>query len=493
MYYELKTTTGRVANLLNEYTPTHRLPPELLTRIFDLVVDRDSEEYTKRIIPLTHICQYWRTAIMSHARIWSTLRMKPGDPGIISEWLARSKKATLTVIAEFTDTYEHPPCRYQDSATATLADGDTLNVCPRHKAVLSLDKLLPHRSRIRNLNILLHSSDPEWVDDDREDEPTLLHHPFFKKTLPNLQRLDFRAAHVEQDRYTILIPNGLFAKKLPRLRELKYLGVTGGLTETAKGLISCEIGCWSQSAGPTIIDEEELWVFLNNNKTLKSLTINECEFASYFRGSTPIIMTDLEFLKIGCPIDDDLQKILQLIHVPQFKDLDTVHLSLRSPRIEMVATNSPGHTFEFLQFVGDNLNFDPLQRLGANITTLRLGRGATLEQRDEPTLFSLFKSLDTVQVLEFDGTIAHHVQLSILCLARVFPGLQVIRVAVGRDGCKRTLQLLATISKLRMERGNPLATVEQLVLEGDDELNQRLRAKWKKLYKAEGIQNFLSR
>lgn len=430
---------------------------------------------------------------MSHPRIWSTLRMKPGNPDIISEWLARSKEATLTVIAEFTDTYEHPPCRYQDSATAALAGGDTLNVCPRHKAVLSLDQLLPHRSRIRSLNILFHSSDPGWVDDDREGEPTLLYHPFFKKTLPNLQRLDFRAVHVEQDRYTIPIPSGLFAKKLPRLKELKYLGVTGGLTETAKGLVSCEIGYWSKSAGPTIIDEEELRVFLDNNKTLKSLIINECEFSADLRSSTPILMTDLEFLKIECPMDDDLQNILHLIHVPQFKDLDTVHLSLRSPRIETVATNGSGHTFEFLQFVGDNLSFNPLRHLGADIITLRLDRGTILAQLDEPTLFSLFTSLDTVQVIEFDGSSVDYVQLGVLCSAGVFSGLKVIRVAVGLDDYKGTLQLLATISKLRMERGNPLATVEQLVLEDDDELNQRLRAKWEKHYKAEGIQNFLSK
>ena len=37
-----------------------------------------------------------------------------------------------------------------------------------------------------------------------------------------------------------------------------------------------------------------------------------------------------------------------LIHIPQFKDPDTVHLSLRSSRIEVVATNSYSHAFEFL-------------------------------------------------------------------------------------------------------------------------------------------------
>ena len=419
--------------------------------------------------------------------------MKPGDPNIISEWLARSQKVPLTVIAEFTDTYEHPPCRYQDSATATLANGNNFKVCLRHKAILSLDKLLPHRSRIRSLNVLLHSSDPEWDDDHHEGEPTLLYHLFFKETLPNLHHLDFRAAHIEQDRYMIPIPNALFAEKLPRLRELKYLGVTGGLTGTAKGLTSCEIGYWSKSAGPTFIDEEELWVLFNNNKTLKSLTINECELVSDSWTSTSIPMTDLEFLKIDSPIGDSLQKILHLIYIPQFKDLDTVHLSFRFSRIETIVTNDSGHTFEFSQFTDHNSNFDPLRHLGMDITTLRLDRGMTAEQLDrDPALFQLFKPFDTVQVLEFYGTITDRVQ-NALSVAGVLPGLKGIRVAVSQYDYKRTLRLLATISELRMEEGNPLTMVERLVLEGEDGLNQMLHAKWEKRYEAEGIQNFLSK
>ena len=243
MYEVLRTAIERVENLLNEGTPTHRLPPEIMTRILSLAVDHGSEEHTKQIIPLTHVCRYWRTLLLSYPRTWSTLCLKPGNPAIISEWLSRSQGVPLTVVAEFTDAYEHPPCRYKDSAKATLADTYDLEVCPRHKAALSLDQLLPHRSRIRDLDILIRSSDPLWGDEDHRGEPPLLYHHFFKKTLPNLHRLDLRATHIEETRFTIPIPALLFGGVLlPRLKELKYLGVNGGLTWTAMNLVSCEIG-----------------------------------------------------------------------------------------------------------------------------------------------------------------------------------------------------------------------------------------------------------
>ena len=211
--------------------------------------------------------------LLSYPRMWSTLCMKPGCPSIISEWLARSQNVPLTIIADFGDAYEHPPCRYNDSATATLVNTNYPNVCPRHKAILSLDQILPHRSRIHDLSVRFRSSDPDGTD----SAPLLFSHPFFMETLPNLQRLDFRATHVEQDRYTIRVPSSLFAGELPRLKELKYLGATDGLIETAKNLDTCKIGWWAESAGPTIISQEELWTLFDNNKTVRSLSLTDCE------------------------------------------------------------------------------------------------------------------------------------------------------------------------------------------------------------------------
>ena len=487
----------RVANFLNEGTATHRIPPEILERILYLSVDHGSEEHAGQLIALTRVCRYWRTLLLSYPRMWSTLYMKPGNPSAISEWLTRSQDVPLTVIANFTDTYEHPPCRYEDSATAVHADTYDLEVCRRHEAVLSLDQLFPHRSRIRDLDILLRLSNPGWDDDDRHDngEPILLNHPFFMETLPNLERLDFRATHVEGTRCLIPIPDHLFAGQLPRIRELKYLGVSGGLVEVVKGLESCEIGPRSRSVGPAIISPAELQILFSNNTSVKSLVINNCEFYTPARqGSTATPMTDLEFLRIYWLLGRDLEIILNLIRIPQFQSLDTARLSFNFPRIRVVATDGSNCTFEFSQSIGEGPDFYPLRHLGAAITALRLGQGMTLRDLDgRPELFEFFRSLDAVQVLEFDGAagFVRNILSGILFITGVFLGLKVIRVAISRDDCEGALRFLAAASRRRMEEGNPLATIEPLV-GVEDGLGQDICAELEKHYKAKGIQNFLS-
>ena len=483
-----------MVNLLNEGSPVHWLPPEILTRILYLAVDHGSEEHVEQVIPLTHVCRYWRMLLLSYPRMWSTLCMKPGNPRVISEWLARSQNIPLTVIAEFIDAYEHPPCRYEDSATATLIDTHDPEVCSRHAAILSLDQLLPHRSRIRDLNIEFYSSDPDWEFRHDDELAELLYHPFFKETLPNLQRLDFRAAHFEQDRYVITIPDFLFGRELPRLKELKYLGVRGGLTGSAKHLTSCEIGYWSMSAGPTSISLRELQTLFNNNKTIKSLTITQCE--PYYSDDDPGVtiatpMKDLKSLKIHRPTGDDLKTILDRIKAPQFKSLDTIQLSLSYPSIQAVATDGSDHTFEFSQTIGGRLDFYPLRHLGADITTLHLDRGMNLQEFDTtPGLYDFFQSLDAVHVLEFDGAVdsVRNVLSGILSGTELFPSLKVIRVAI-RDDCLESLPLLVPALRLRAEEGKPLTAIEPLFMEGEDGLG---RAEWERHYEVEGIRTFLS-
>ena len=427
--------------------------------------------------------------LLSYPRIWSTVCMKPGDPTVVAEWLARSQKAPLTVIAHLNDTYEHPLCIYQDAAIATLGGNCYHGVCLRHKAVLSLDQLLPHRSRIRDLRILFRLSDPHWDTNDLQGEPTLLHHQFFRKSLPNLQRLDFRASHLEEVLYVIPIPDSLFAKEVPRLKELIYLGVTGGLTGTVKNLISCEIGFWSECGGPTAITQDGFRALLNNNKSLKSLTINDCELVPYGHPvATAIPMPDLKFLKIDSPNGNELERILNCIHAPQFENLDTVHLSLPFYDVEAVATDSSGHTFGFTQCFGNGLNFYPLRHFGVIITTLRLDQSIRIF--DQPTSYEFLQSLDAVQVLEFDETLASYVQ-NTLSITGIFPRLKVIRVVLCLLDCEEALRLLAIALKRRMMEGNPLTTVEPLL--GDDELGRGRRVEWDKFYKAEGIQYFLSK
>ena len=493
----LRTAAGHVANFLNEGTPTYQLPPEILTRILYLAVDHGSEEHARQIIPLSHVCRYWRSLLLANPRMWSTLSMKPGNPDVISEWLARNQTVPLTIIAEFVDEYNHPTCRYQDSETATLADTHDLGVCSRHKAVLSLDQLLPHRSRIYDLTLLIHSSDPNFDDGFHRGEPVLLYHLFFSEPLPNLQRLDLRATHVEGTRYTIPIPEFIFRGYLPRLRELTYLGVVGGLSRTAMNLVSCEIGYWSGSAGNSVIVAEELQTLFNKNGTLQSLIITQ---GGFFANSeswvpTPAPMMDLKYLEIQCLINNGLEKIVDCIHAPQFKNLDTVQLSLEFSTITMVATDSSGHTFKFSQYIDDDTEFFSLRHLGAVITTLRLDQGQTLRLDQGSEVYDFFQTLDTVQVLELAGEIdsVKTVLSDVVSIAGVFPRLRTIRIAISQDDCEEALRLLAAASRLRMEKGSPLTTIEPLLAECENGLGQEFRVEWEKHYEAVSMQNFLSR
>ena len=239
-------------------------------------------------------------------------------------------------------------------------------------------------------------------------------------------------------------------------------------------------------------------MLVDNNSTVESLTINDCWFFFESRDLAPIPtpMENLKCLEICCNGDDAFEKIISYVHAPQFKNLDTAHLSLPDFDVRMVATDGSGHTFVSSQTTYSDINFHPLRHLGAVITTLRLDREMSLQQLDpRPRVYAVFRSLDAVQVLEFDGTTssARGVLPKVLSVDGVFPGLKVIRVLIGLGDCEGVLQLLATVLGQRAEEGNPLTTVEPLFAEVEDGLGQELREEWEKYYEAEGIHNLLSR
>ena len=211
-------------------------------------------------------------------------------------------------------------------------------------------------------------------------------------------------------------------------------------------------------------------------------------------------MTDLKFLKIHCYISSHLEIIIKSIQIPQFKSLCTIKLSFPSSFVQAVATDASGHTFEFWQATAEGgPDFYPLRHLGAEVTTLRLDGGVTLDQLSvQPGLGDFLRSLDAVRILEFDGTIDFD-QNIIIFIPGVFPGLKVIRVEIGLDDCEEVMKHVAAAARLRMEEGNPLAVIEPFSAEGlgkcaggEGGLSQELRAEWEKRYEAEGVQKFLS-
>jgi len=232
-------------------------------------------------------------------------------------------------------------------------------------------------------------------------------------------------------------------------------------------------------------------MFLDNNKTLESLTINECDLL--FDGSRlpPTLLTELKFLKVDCSTSQDLKMALDSILAPQFKRLNTVTLSQNPVAdIQVVATDGSDHTLTFRLCIPEPLRIHPLQDFGAEIVTLRLAGGVYPEHFHQvKTLHDFFGPLDTLRVLECEGTIINCIQILV---SPIFPRLEAIRVAVGQTNCGTALETLAPGLKFRMESGNPLAAVEPLVPEGEEGLDEGLRAEWERCFKEMDISRFLS-
>ena len=58
-----------VVSLRNSLQPVNRLPPEVLASCATFVSDTDP----RPILPLTHVCRYWRRSITSNPKIWASI------------------------------------------------------------------------------------------------------------------------------------------------------------------------------------------------------------------------------------------------------------------------------------------------------------------------------------------------------------------------------------------------------------------------------------
>ena len=90
--YELLRFT---TSLRNRLQPVNKLPPEIVSRIAQNTPS-DVDKDTNSIIPLTHVCRYWRESIISTPEIWTKISSSSHfDLAALS--LERAKAAPLDV------------------------------------------------------------------------------------------------------------------------------------------------------------------------------------------------------------------------------------------------------------------------------------------------------------------------------------------------------------------------------------------------------------
>ena len=85
----------------NALMPISLLPPEILARVFHLLVLKETPfSGTRKLgwIKVTHVCRHWRQVALDDSSLWARIRATQANTKWISEMLARAKNAPLHIV-----------------------------------------------------------------------------------------------------------------------------------------------------------------------------------------------------------------------------------------------------------------------------------------------------------------------------------------------------------------------------------------------------------
>ena len=176
----LETRTQDVPSLVhsqwNLLQPVNRLPPEVLSQIAQCFLCDDATVDTRSIVPLTHVCKYWRDSITSDPANWTLISNY--RKGLMELTIERAKAIPLQVtLAAREDPALHPvPAPYiQKIGTLRFTEVTTLEEL--EQAVPGFPQSTPN---LRSLK-LRSVRGAVW---DRSVDP-------FELLIPTLGRLEF--------------------------------------------------------------------------------------------------------------------------------------------------------------------------------------------------------------------------------------------------------------------------------------------------------------
>ena len=171
--------------------PVNRLPPEILCSIARRFLDENAID-ARSIIPLTHVCRYWRDSIISAPDNWTLISNGRVELAALS--LARAKAARLNVSIDICQ-FRADPTSF-GLLTPYLQNIDTL--CARDlPSIEELTRALPgfpqSTPNLRSLTLLCTYSSAKWdpsIDPFESLTPTLKCLSLFKVPLyPSLLNL----------------------------------------------------------------------------------------------------------------------------------------------------------------------------------------------------------------------------------------------------------------------------------------------------------------
>ena len=141
----------------------NRLPPETLSHIVRYILDENAKD-TKSIIPLTHVCRYWRESIVSTPGNWASISGESKNLAALS--LQRAKAVPLDILLDMTEDKTIP--WFSDLLASQIQNTETICI-NLGTAVQELAKTLrdfpQSMPKLRSLSIVGYGVDWDWTAD----------------------------------------------------------------------------------------------------------------------------------------------------------------------------------------------------------------------------------------------------------------------------------------------------------------------------------------
>jgi hypothetical protein len=224
----------------NALVPISRLPPEILARVFHLLVLEEPPLSGGRSlgwIKVTHVCRHWRQVALDDSSLWAQIWGIPTNAKWISEMLTRAKNAPLDI-------------ELDDLITSS------------EEALLMIP---PHLSHTRQLR--LHSLSGLSSDNVRE---------IYSWDAPALEQFELTVPAYSPISFPDLGGNMLFKGHAPRLRTLSLSRVIIPWSFIPRGqLTQLEIVCLDED-GDSPGDLNQLIDLLVNCPALEILALDSC-------------------------------------------------------------------------------------------------------------------------------------------------------------------------------------------------------------------------
>lgn len=458
------------------------MPVEILVRIFQLVAPPRIRESLYGLSKLTHVCRFWRTALINQPRVWSAIFITLEDSrSFVEMCVERSYPAALEVTFEAGRIGRmHAGCTCDKEKRGRLMPNEK-KPCQWHFQFESLAEV-KHSNRIRALDV---NFDGEWAPSAERVRFALGSCRFFNSSFPQLTTLTWRSEEAGHADHLFAYPP--FA---PPLNNLTYVGGWGTLIAQVHNLTTFVFDSDSRPWGTST---EAFRVFMRNNRSLESLHLKWIDFEGEPKGP-PVQLQNLKSFSVG--LGPPIKKLSSIILIPAFQRLSSLRISSEDAETYTITATGDEISLTAECFLRD------FAETWEDLTGYAKPVIRHVRLYDGPEFVDHCCSDNTTVVLLMMDAYAVEVGCNYLMgwydsfwedLKQLGPQLKTIRFEVPGDlepcpddGCMHDDEELwdniEDLAKYRFDQDRPFATIERLVVSESDRDNRLQAYVWRCFY-----------